>query len=62
MPSTEDNEIVPLCQSVRRSVLMYGLDDPRHFGKQQDNVNLAVRERTQMRAKSTELHLRSGRR
>lgn len=44
MPSAEENEIVPLCQTVKRAVLIYSLDDSRHLGKQQNNVTLAVRE------------------
>lgn len=38
MPSAEGNEIVPRCQTVKRSVLIYSPDDSRRFGKQQDNV------------------------
>lgn len=34
----EKNEIVPLCQTIKRSVLIYCLDDSRHFVKQQNNV------------------------
>lgn len=48
MPCVEENEIVPLCQTVKRSVLIYSLDDSGHFGKQKDNVNLAVRQQMQI--------------
>lgn len=44
----EENEIMPVCQSVKRAVLIYILDDLGHFGKQKDIVTLAVRQQMQI--------------